>query len=173
MIPHNPDGTINKYCTLHRCMSCKNAEKCDKSNYCSYCVCHYEKCPDPHIKDSKFCQHHIGLICHYKHCQKPRVDWSNFCQKHSCVFHKCGHHLYEYSDEDGGYRSDFCIKHDLLNHLCKQYGFTLMDQEFLNIVDQSSLVNKSDDISEQSPQTEVKKFIKFALASKALLICDK
>jgi hypothetical protein len=88
---------------------------------------------------------------------------SHFCQQHGCGFHLCSGHIYEYNDEDGGYRSDFCYKHDLLNNLCQRYGFDLSNNDFKKICEDPDCVGLSNVLLKE---------VMTLIARKAIMICE-
>lgn len=183
-----------QYCSEHACVNCKENEKINDLDICHRCKCKYEGCV--RVKTNKmcyaqqscayraehcsacYCDEHSKMICFYgkyDKCNQLQCSDSKYCVHHKCKFPECMKHIYEYSDEDGGYHSDYCYKHDCLNKLCKRYFFDLEDKEIRQMIDSERVkyeIIPKDCISQLSTKDELVEHIKFNMAIFAIKICE-
>lgn len=118
------------WCCEHVCHICEKTAGRPESQICYLCQCECTGCLLPKKSKSCYCEAHTETMCQYTvgcrgRCQKMAGNGFKWCQDHKCSYRGCCHHIFEYDDEDGGYRSFFCHQHDNLNKLLRNYRLEL------------------------------------------------
>lgn len=119
-----------QWCCHHVCQICGVHVGQPENQLCHWCRCNVTGCPHPKDSGSCYCDVHTKTTCQYElgcrgRCQQLVINGSRWCSDHKCSYSTCGHHIFEYDDEDGGYRSHFCRQHDKLNILLQNYRMDL------------------------------------------------
>lgn len=198
--PHPERISYVQYCSEHVCVNCKIHEKIDGINICHNCKCKCKGCTCVKTDKMCYCIEHAKMMCFYgkyNKCDQLQYQDSKYCIHHKCKFPECKKHIYEYSDEDGGYHSDYCYHHDSLNKICKKYFFDLDDKELRCMIESdtemplasaASKVTKPDNVgffaservqheilpylSRTLNKDELMEHIKFNMATIAIQICE-
>lgn len=183
--PHPEYISYVQYCYEHACANCKIYEKINGIDICRRCKCDYEGCNNIKTNEAKhcsacYCEEHSKKICFYgkfNKCNQLQYLDSKYCVHHKCKFPECNKHIYEYSDEDGGYHSDYCRDHDDLNKICKKYFFDLGDEEIRQIIDSGRVQYEIQTMPiigkiPISTKDELLDYIKFNMTQLAIKICE-
>jgi hypothetical protein len=114
------------WCEQHKCRQCGLSRQMNVNGFCLRCTCRVPECQNPVVnRKHGYCVEHTDQYCHYLGCCQKACERAQYCPEHRCGVPACTNHIWEYDDQDGGYRSDYCHGHDQVETVCQHYRLSV------------------------------------------------